>query len=93
MIGALDQHASQRCNQERRRNGHEDRDAGVSGHRHLDNVGGVGAEHHQLAVRHVDDSHDAERNRESDGNQHEHGSKTQSEKQAFGCRNRTCAAD
>ena len=57
-----------------------------SGHRHLDNVGRVGAEHHQLAVRHVDDSHDAKRNRESDGNQHEHGSETQSKKQRLDAR-------
>jgi hypothetical protein len=31
----------------------------------------VGAEHHQLAVRHVDDAHDAEGDGEADGHQHE----------------------
>jgi hypothetical protein len=53
---------------------------------HLDHVGGVRAEHHQLAVRHVDDPHDAKRNRKSDGNQHQHRPKTQSKKHRFDAR-------
>ncbi len=84
--GALDQNAHQRRNDKCRRNRHKNGNLGVVGHRHLHNVGRVRAEHHQLAVRHVDDSHDAKRNRESDGNQHEHGPKTQSKKKRFDAR-------
>ncbi len=74
---------SQRRNHKRRRNRHKNGGLGVIGHRHLHNIGRVRAEHHQLAVRHVDDAHDAERNRQSDGDQHEHGPKAQSKKQRF----------
>ena len=50
-------------------------------HRELHDVGRVGAEHHQLAVRHVDDAHDAERDRQADGDEHEHRSEAQAEEQ------------
>ena len=83
---ALDQDSSQPRNDKRRRYRHKNGDLGVTGHRHLDNVGRVRAEHHQLAVSHVDDSHDAKRNRESDGGQYEHGPQTQSEKQRLDAR-------
>ena len=82
MIAALDQHAGQR-----RRPGTppESRPAidapmwfGISV---LHDVGRVGAEHHQLAVRHVDDAHDAERDRQADGDQHQHRAEAQAEEQ------------
>ena len=52
----------------------------------LHHIGRVGAEHHQLAVRHVDDAHDAERNREPDGDQHEHRAEAQAEEQRLDAR-------
>ncbi len=48
----------------------------------LHHVGGVGAEHHELAVRHVDDAHDAERDRETDRGEHQHDAQAQTEEQA-----------
>ncbi len=59
---ALHPDAHQSRNDKRRWNRYQDRDSDVSGHRHLDDVGRVRAEHHQLAVSHVDDTHDAKRN-------------------------------
>ena len=50
-------------------------------HRDLHDVGRVGAEHHQLAMGHVDDAHDAERDREADRDQHEHGAQAEAEEQ------------
>ena len=41
----------------------------------------VGAQHHQLAVRHVDDAHHAERDGEANRDQHEHGAETQAEEE------------
>ena len=38
----------------------------------LDDIGRVGAEHHHLAVRHVDDAHDAEGDGEADGGEQQH---------------------
>ena len=61
------------------------------GHRELHDVGGVGAEHHQLAVRHVDDAHDAERDRQADGDQHQHRSEAQAEEQRLDARVERCA--
>ena len=52
-----------------------------SGHRHLHGVGGVRAEHHQFAMRHVDDAHDAKRNGQSDGDQHQHRAQAQAKEQ------------
>ena len=49
----------------------------------LHDVGRVGAEHHQLAVRHVDDAHDAERDGQPDGDQHEHRAEAEAEEQRF----------
>ena len=59
----------------------------------LHDVGRVGAEHHQLAVRHVDDAHDAERDRQADGDQHQHRSEAQAEEQRLDAANRACAHD
>ena len=67
--------------EERRGNRDENRDADVVRHRRLHDVGRVGAEHHQLAVRHVDDAHDAERDRQADGDEHEHRAEAQAEEQ------------
>ena len=47
----------------------------------LHDVGGVGAEHHQLAVRHVDDAHDAEGDRQADGDEHQHRAEAEAEEQ------------
>ena len=38
----------------------------------LHDEGRVGAEHHHLAMRHVDDAHDAEGDGEADGRQQQH---------------------
>ena len=72
--------------EERRGNGDEDRRADVVRHRELHDVGRVGAEHHQLAVRHVDDAHDAERDRQADRDQHEHRAEAQAEEQRLDAR-------
>ena len=42
-------------------------------HEFLHHERGVGAQHHHLAVRHVDDAHDAEGDGEPDGRQQQHG--------------------
>ena len=64
------------------RHGDDDRqrrcDCGIS---QLHHVGGVGAEHHQLAVRHVDDAHHAEGDGEADGREHQHRAQAQAEEQ------------
>ena len=67
--------------EERRRDGHEHREPDVVRHHELHDVGRVGAEHHQLAVRHVDDAHHAERDGEPDGDEHEHRPEAQAEKE------------
>ena len=64
----------------------------MSGHRRLDDVGGVRAKHHQLAMSHVDDAHDAKRDRQPDSDQHEHRSQTQAKKQSLNRRNRRFAS-
>ena len=38
----------------------------------LHHVGGVGPQHHQLAMGHVDDSHQAKNNGQTQGRQHQH---------------------
>ena len=45
-----------------------------SRHEHLHDVSGVGAEHHHLAMRHVDDAHHAEGDGQADGGEQQHGS-------------------
>ena len=79
--------ARQPRHEERRRNRHQDRERrcgpGIS---QLHDVGRVGAEHHQLAVRHVDDAHDAERDRQADGDQHQHRAQAQAEEQRLDAR-------
>ena len=67
--------------QERRGNRHEDRRADVLRHQRLHDVGRVGAEHHQLAVRHVDDAHHAEGDGEADRDEHQHRAEAQAEEQ------------
>ena len=59
------------------------------GHGELDDVGRVGAEHHQLAVSHVDDAHDAEGDRQADRDQHQHRAEAQAEEQRLDCPNRS----
>ena len=76
---ALDEHADAPGDQEGGRYRHEQRDADEVRHPELHDVGRVGAEHHQLAVRHVDDAHDAEGDRQPDGDQHQHGSEAEPE--------------
>ena len=61
-------------------------DADVVRHQQLHDVGGVGAEHHQLAVRHVDDAHDAEGDGQADGDQHQHRAEAQAEEQRLDAR-------
>ena len=47
--------------------------AGEGGADHLlDDEGGVGAEHDHLAMRHVDDAHDAEGDGKADGGEQQH---------------------
>ena len=72
---------------------HQNRGLDVPGHRQLHDVGGVGAEHHQLAVRHVDDAHDAEGNRQPDGDQHQHRSEAEAEEQRLDARVERAAPD
>ena len=84
--GALHQDARQPRNDKRRRNRHQNRDPDVFGHRHLNDVGGVRAEHHQLTVSHVDDAHDAERNGQPDGDQHQHRTQAQAKEQRLDAR-------
>jgi hypothetical protein len=78
---ALDRDAGQPRDQERRRNRDHDRGADVLRHQQLHHVGGIGAEHHHFAVRHVDDAHDAEGDRQSDRRQHQHRTLAQPEQQ------------
>ena len=88
----LDQHAGQR-----RRPGTPPESAtridsaDVLGHQQLHDVGRVGAEHHQLAVRHVDDAHDAERDGQADRDEHQHRAEAQAEEQRLDRRRRSCA--
>ena len=79
--------------EERGGNRHQDRGADVFGIAQLHDVGGVGAEHHQLAVRHVDDAHDAEGDRQADRDQHEHRSEAQAEEQRLDARVEPARAD
>ena len=44
----------------------------ASADRLLHDEGRVGAEHHHLAMRHVDDAHDAEGDGEADGGEQQH---------------------
>ena len=55
-------------------------------HQQLHDVGRVGAEHHQLAVRHVDDAHHAERDRQADRDEHQHRAEAQAEEQRLDAR-------
>ena len=77
--------------EERRRNRDENRRADVLRHERLHDVGRVGAEHHQLAVRHVDDAHHAERDGQADGDEHEHRAEAQAEEQRFDAASRATA--
>ena len=51
----------------------------------LDDEGGVGAEHHHLAMRHVDDAHHAEGDGEADGGQQQHRAQADAEDDVLGC--------
>ena len=72
-------------NGECRGNRDEDRSVEMPRHRDLHEVGRVRAEHHQLAMGHVDDAHDAERDGQPDRNQHEHRPEAEAEEQRFNC--------
>ena len=76
---ALDGDPDQSGNHEGDRDRDEDRRLGVVRHRLLDDPGGIGAEHHQLAVRHVDDTHDAEGDRQAGGGDDQHEAEAQAE--------------
>jgi hypothetical protein len=52
-------------------------------HQLLNQIGGVGAEHDQLAVSHVDHAHDAERDRQADRRQYQHGACAEPEEQGL----------
>ena len=55
----------------------------MAGQDQLHDIGGVGAQHHQFAVRHVDDPHHAERDGKPDRGQHQHRSQAQAEEQGL----------
>ena len=65
--------------------------ADVVRHQRLHDVGRVGAEHHQLAVRHVDDAHDAEGDGEADGDEHQHRAEARGRRTASRRRSRSSA--
>ena len=73
---ALDQDADEARDQERERHRDEQRiveQAGIAGaDQVLHDEGRVGAEHHHLAMRHVDDAHHAERDGKADGGEQQH---------------------
>jgi hypothetical protein len=80
---AFDQHAEDSRDDEGRGYGHEDRCADVVRHQLLHHVNGVRAQHHQLAVRHVDHAHDAEGHRQANAGQHQHRAQAEAEKQCL----------
>jgi len=82
----LDRDADRSCDEERGRNGDDDRETDVIRHQELNDVGGVSTEHHQFAVRHVDDAHDAEGDGETDRDQHEDGTLAQAVNQRLHAR-------
>ena len=49
----------------------------------LHDEGRIGADHHQLAMRHVDDTHQAKHDREPEGHDEENGTQTDAAKQGF----------
>ena len=62
---------------------HRHRQRPVDGQPLLRQPGGIGAQHHQLAVRHVDHAHHPESDRQPDGGQNQHRSQRQPEEQGF----------
>ncbi len=80
---ALDEDAHQAGDDEGRGDGEEEREADVARQQLLDDVGGVGPQHHQLAMGHVDDPHDAEGDGEADGRQHQHRAQGEAEEQGL----------
>ncbi len=68
-------------NQKRRRYRHQQRILDGIGHGLLDQVGGVGADHDQFAMGHIDHAHNAEGDGKPDGGQGEHRSQAETEKQ------------
>ena len=91
MIVRSMQDAGERRHEKRRRNRDEDRHADMVRASALHDVGRVGAEHHQLAVSHVDDAHDAERDRQADRDRAPAPTQAQAEEQRLDRRNRTTA--
>ena len=70
----FDQDADNRGDDESERYGEGERPAlQARRQEELDDIGRVGAEHHHLAVRHVDDAHDAEGDREADRREQQDG--------------------
>src|SRR5690349_6655215 len=55
----------------------------MSGHGRLHDVSGVGTQHHQFAMSHVDHPHNTERDGQSNGDQNKHRSRTQTEEHSF----------
>ena len=73
---ALDQDAHQRGEQEGERQGDGQRPVEqirrLLTNEFLHHEGGVGAQHHHFAMRHVDDAHDAEGDGKANGSEEEH---------------------
>src|SRR5690606_2221386 len=76
---ALDGDAHQPGDQEGRGDGDQQAPLDEVGKQDLDSPGGIGAEHDQLAVGHVDHAHDAEGNGQADGRQQQDGAQARAE--------------
>jgi hypothetical protein len=77
----LEDHARGAGDEEGGGDGDQDRSFDVLRHHQLHDIGGVGAQHHQFAVRHVDDAHHAEGNRQPNRDQHQHRSEAEAEEE------------
>ena len=71
----LDQQAEQRRNHESQRNGNQDAGMQPDARHH----GGVGTNHHQLAMGHVDDAHDAVGDGEAKRHKQQNGADTKAD--------------
>src|SRR5690606_40738088 len=77
---ALDGDAHQSGDEKGRGDGDQQAPLDEVGKQDLDSPGGIGAEHDQLAVGHVDHAHDAEGNGQADGRQQQDGTQAQDRK-------------
>ena len=81
---ALDDDADDGGHQEGGGQRHQQRPLVAVGENLLHHEGGVGAQHDQLAVGHVDHAHDAEGDGQADGGQQQHRAQAQAEKNGVG---------